>query len=78
MSVANLTRYNLVTGDESGHGYGAMEDSVDGRYVKFEEAVEDSSNSLQQPHECHLGNGVGCNTEVCPSSDGPCPCDDKT
>jgi len=28
MSIAKLTRYNLVTGDESGHGYGAMDTSV--------------------------------------------------
>lgn len=40
--------------------------------------IERPRTGLQQANECHLGNGVGCNTEVCPSSDGPCPCDDRS
>ena len=47
MLVANLTRCNFVR-DSLADCYCGMEDAVDGEYVKFEEAMEASSNSLQQ------------------------------
>jgi len=47
MSVANLTRYeNLLIGDLTDER--EMIECATGSYVKFEEAVEASSNSLQQ------------------------------
>jgi len=47
MSVANLTRYeNLLVGDLSDER--EMIECATGSYVKFEEAVEASSNSQQQ------------------------------
>jgi hypothetical protein len=50
MIIANLTRYD-IGGDSCDCGQSrnlGMEPSKDGDYVKFEEAVEASSNSLQQ------------------------------
>jgi hypothetical protein len=47
MLVANLTRRNFVR-DSLADCYCGMEDAVAGDYVKFEEAMEASSNSLQQ------------------------------
>jgi len=47
MSVANLTRYeNLLIGDLTDER--EMIECATGSYVKFEEAVEASSNSIQQ------------------------------
>ena len=47
MSIANLTRYeNLLVGDLSDER--EMIECATGSYVKFEEAVEASSNSIQQ------------------------------
>ena len=49
MSVANLTRYTIDYVPDSCDGdYVQHNVSKDGEYVKFEEAVEASSNSLQQ------------------------------
>jgi hypothetical protein len=45
--VANLTRYSLVRTDDRFDDM-EMVESTSGEYVKFEEAVEASSNSLQQ------------------------------
>jgi len=49
MSVANLTRYE-IGGSDCGQSCTScgMDVSKDGEWVKFEEAVEASSNSLQQ------------------------------
>jgi len=47
MSVVNLTRYeNLLIGDLTDER--EMTECATGSYVKFEEAMEASSNSLQQ------------------------------
>ena len=48
MGIANLTRYNLCNVNDDGPVILAMEVESDGEYVKFEEAMEASSNSLQQ------------------------------
>jgi len=49
MAVANLTRYTIDYVPDSCDGdYVQHNVSKDGEYVKFEEAVEASSNSLQQ------------------------------
>ena len=48
MGIANLTRYNLCNVNDDGPVILAMEAESDGEYVKFEEAMEASSNSLQQ------------------------------
>ena len=45
--VVNLTRYSLVRTDDRFDDM-EMVESTSGAYVKFEEAVEASSNSLQQ------------------------------
>ena len=69
MLVANLTRRNFVR-DSLADCYCGMEDAVDGDYVKFEEAMEASSNSLQQLQAkiravadklfvCHFQSGGG-------------------
>ena len=46
MSVANLTRYGFVFKKNLENAIFDVEN--DGPYVKFEEAIEASSNSLQQ------------------------------
>ncbi len=51
MSVANLTRYKFKYGGDDYCGCDVIDSKdfeFDGGYVKFEEAVEASSNSLQQ------------------------------
>jgi hypothetical protein len=49
MSVANLTRYTIDYVPDSCDGdYVQHNVSKDGEYVKFEEAMEASSNSLRQ------------------------------
>jgi hypothetical protein len=49
MSVANLTRYGLDRDYDCGQSCGLdLCEYSDGMWVKFEEAVEASSNSLQQ------------------------------
>jgi hypothetical protein len=48
MSVTNLTRYSLCNINDDGPEVLAMDIQTDGDYVKFEEAMEASSNSLQQ------------------------------
>ena len=48
MSVANLTRYSEGGCECGRYGDDAMYADTDGEWVKFEEAVEASSNSLQQ------------------------------
>jgi len=48
MSVANLTRYSCKVVDSGSHQYTGMVPWCLGEYVKFEEAMEASSNSLQQ------------------------------
>ena len=49
MSIANLTRYTIDYVPDSCDGdYVQHNVSKDGEYVKFEEAMEASSNSLQQ------------------------------
>jgi len=48
VGIANLTRYNLCNVNDDGPVILAMEAESDGEYVKFEEAMEASSNSLQQ------------------------------
>lgn len=47
--VANLKRYDPFTISDQGYRQSAfMGECGDGEYVKFEEAMEASSNSLQQ------------------------------
>jgi hypothetical protein len=46
MSVANLTRYSFLPGASNVES--RMGESRDGEFVKYEEAMEASSNSLQQ------------------------------
>jgi len=48
MSVANLTRYTEFLRYDGHTSAALMVESSTGAYVKFEEAVEASSNSLQQ------------------------------
>ena len=49
MGIANLTRYTIDYVPDSCDGdYVQHNVSKDGEYIKFEEAVEASSNSLQQ------------------------------
>jgi len=49
MDIANLTRYTIDYVPDSCDGdYVQHNVSKDGEYVKFEEAMEASSNSLQQ------------------------------
>ena len=49
MDIANLTRYTIDYVPDSCDGdYVQHNVSKDGEYVKFEEAAEASSNSLQQ------------------------------
>jgi hypothetical protein len=48
MSVANLTRYEPVVRRVGGSDVAKMSVWKNGDYVKFEEAMEASSNSLQQ------------------------------
>lgn len=50
MVIANLTRYELEQYGDGGWsgGWGEMSECDSGEWVKFEEAMEASSNSLQQ------------------------------
>ena len=48
MSVANLTRYSFGYPPISASAYEEEYPDSNGEWVKFEEAVEASSNSLQQ------------------------------
>jgi len=49
MSIANLTRYNPVSvHNELGKNYGKCIPVAAGEFIKFEEAMKASSNSLQQ------------------------------
>jgi|WetSurMetagenome_2_1015567.scaffolds.fasta_scaffold970700_2 hypothetical protein len=51
MSIANLTRYKFKYGGDDYCGCDVLDSKdfeFEGGYVKFEEAIEASSNSLQQ------------------------------
>lgn len=48
MSVANLQRYDIEEGVSPHNHYGKIVPDADGDFCKFEEAMEASSNSLQQ------------------------------
>jgi len=51
MSIANLTRYMFKYGGDESCGCDVLDSKdfeFEGGYVKFEEAMEASSNSLQQ------------------------------
>ena len=53
MVIANLQRYDIEEGVFPHNHYGKIVPDADGEFCKFEEAMEASSNILQQLKECH-------------------------